>query len=62
MCWFWSQSKIMSVCLQMAESFFTRVRFDCKNISQITFVGSKVQTRGSIYEPFACIGMASGAI
>jgi hypothetical protein len=38
------------------------VRFDYKNISEITLIGWKVQTRESIYESFACIGMASGAI
>ena len=39
-----------------------KVKFDCSNVSQITLVASKVQTRGSIYESFVWIGMASGPI
>ena len=32
-----------------------------ENTYQITTLGSKVQTRGSIYESFACVGMVLGA-
>ena len=63
MFWLFSQDKITSVCLKIADVFFLeKVRFDHKNIRQITLVGTKLQTRASIYESAACIAISSGVI
>jgi hypothetical protein len=62
MFWFPCQGNIMSVRLKMAETFvLQKVRFDYGDILKLLCIGSKVQIRESIYESFACIGLASGA-